>query len=282
MLSEMLEKEHRLAGNAVVNLMLESSTVVGPLLAALLIEQISAAMAIGVVALTWGVLALTYKFAVPADAHAPPKASASRASGLRVVVKEPQLLGLITLSFGFFFCFGPASVAIPLHVVDGLNGSAAVLAGFYTAFGIGAVVGTLVTGYLKNLPMMAATIVTVLGFGSFLGIVGSNVPIVIAWIAFGLCGLFWGPFPSTTTVLFQNLSPADDLSQVLAARGAALSIATPLGTMLGAPLVLALGASRTLWLSAIGLLFLGATAVVFGWIIYRRNSNSAPAVSPPE
>lgn len=263
MLSEMLDKEHRLAGNAVVNLMLEISTVVGPLLAAVIIARGGSVTALGVVAVTWGVLAATYRFAVPrVQGSAAIEPGASRSEGLRVIAREPRLLALIVLSFGFFLFFGPSSVAIPLHVVDGLGASAGTLAGFYTAFGVGAVLGAMVTGHLKRFPMVATTAVVVLGFGLSLSLVGLDVPVYVSWIGFGLCGLFWGPFPSTTTVLFQDLSPESDLPQVLAARGAAISVATPLGAMLGAPLVLAVGAQGTLLLSAACLTVLGFLALL--------------------
>lgn len=261
MLSEMLDKQNHLAGNAVVNLMLEISTVVGPLLAALVIDRGGPVPAIAIVAVTWGILAATYRFGVPPDAHGGVRPGASRSAGLRAIVREPVLLKLIILSFGFFLFFGPASVALPLYVVDGLDASAGTLAGFYTAFGLGAVLGALVTGYLKRFPMLLATSVVVLGFGLSLAVVGLHVPIVASWAAFGMCGLFWGPFPSTTTVLFQELARPDELPQVLAARGAAMSVATPLGAMAGAPLALLLGARQTLLLSAGCLITLGLLAL---------------------
>lgn len=258
MLSEMLDKEQRLAGNALVNLMLEISTVFGPLLAALVIERGGPVPVIGLVALSWGILAASYRFAVPDERRqAAARTGASRAHGLRVVAQEPRLLGLILLSFGFFFFFGPASVALPLHVVDGLGASSSTLAGYYAAFGVGAVLGALLTAYLKRFPLVAATSVTVVAFGGALAVVGSGVPVVVSWVAFGLCGLFWGPFPSTTTVLFQDLTPPEHLPQVLAARGAAMSVATPLGAMLGAPLALLLGPQAVLLASGVCLALLG-------------------------
>nr|WP_281381885.1 MFS transporter [Nocardiopsis mwathae] len=263
MLSELLDKKHHLAGNSVVNVMLELSTVVGPLLAALVIEQGGPEHVLAIVALSFAVLAATYRFAVPRDAErSGVKAGASRSEGLRTIGRDPGLLGLVVLSFGFFLFFGPSSVAIPLYVVEDLEASATTLAGFYTAFGVGAVVGALLTGYLRNLPMLPTTIVIVLGFGLSLIPLGLGFPVLVAWASFGVCGLFWGPFPSTTTALFQASAPPSALPQVLAARSAVISVATPVGAMMGAPLILLLGAQGTLLLSAACITSLGILSLL--------------------
>ncbi|GAB3740275.1 hypothetical protein GCM10027590_54750 [Nocardiopsis nanhaiensis] len=261
MLAELLDKKHHLAGNSLVNVMLELSTVIGPLVAALIIQRGGPEYVLLIVALSFAVLAATYRFAVPKPEDGTGVApGASRSEGLRTIVRQPSLLGLVILSFGFFLFFGPSSVALPLYVVDDLQASAATLAGFYTCFGIGAVVGALFTGYLRNLPMMAATVVIVLGFGLGMLLLSLGLHVFVSWAAFGLCGLFWGPFPSTTTALFQAKAPPASLSQVLAARGAAMSVATPLGAMAGAPLILLVGAQGALFLSALCLTVLGVVS----------------------
>ena len=276
MLSELLDKKDHLAGNSVVNVMLELSTVVGPLLAAIVIARGGPEYVLALVALSFAVLAATYRFAIPRDSdRGGVRAGASRSEGFRAIARDPGLLGLLALSFGFFLFFGPSSVAIPLYVVEDLEASAATLAGFYTAFGIGAVVGALLTGYLRNLPLMPTTICIVLGFGLALAPLGLGLPVVVSWISFGVCGLFWGPFPSTTTALFQGSAPAAALPQVLAARGAVTGVAVPLGAMAGAPLVLMVGAQATLLASAACLTALGVAALLLR-AVPRRSGNRSP------
>jgi len=272
MLSELLDKKDHLAGNSVVNVMLELSTVVGPLLAAIVIARGGPEYVLALVALSFAVLAATYRFAIPRDSdRGGVRAGASRSEGFRAIARDPGLLGLLALSFGFFLFFGPSSVAIPLYVVEDLEASAATLAGFYTAFGIGAVVGALLTGYLRNLPLMPTTICIVLGFGLALAPLGLGLPVAASWISFGVCGLFWGPFPSTTTALFQGSAPAAALPQVLAARGAVTGVAVPLGAMAGAPLVLMVGAQAT----AACLTALGVAALLLR-AVPRRSGNRSP------
>lgn len=282
MLSEWLPQKHHLAGNAVINLMLELSTVVGPLLAALIIARGGPVHVIAAVALSFGVLALTYGVAVPREARTNEVTpGASRSTGFRVIRQDPSLIGLLVLSFGFFFFFGPSTVAIPLYVVEDLEASASILAGFYTAFGVGAVLSALLTGYLRNWPLMPTTIGIVLGFGSVLLPLGLGFPVLVSWISFGLCGFFWGPFPSTTTALFQRAAPAGILPQILAARGAIMGIAVPLGSMIGAPAVLLLGAQGTLLISASCLIAMGMAAALF-FLFGRSPSATAPEGTPEE
>jgi DHA3 family macrolide efflux protein-like MFS transporter len=289
LLSELLPEQHLLAGNAVVNVMLEFSTVAGPPLAALLIAWGGPASVIVIDAATFAVLAATYRYAVPPQARAGQvKAGPSRSAGFRAIGHNPRLIGLLVLSFGFFLFFGPVTVALPLYVVEDLDASAATLAGFYTAFGIGAVVGALIAGYLRNWPLLPTSIGIVLGFGAALVPLGLGMPTVISWVAFAICGLIWGPFPSTTTMLFQRSASTEVLPQVLAARGAVTVVSAPLGAMLGAPALAVLGAQGTLLASAVFIVALGVLAAFF--LALRRspfdpdnaqNSETQPALRRP-
>ncbi|MBB4965212.1 MFS transporter [Saccharothrix violaceirubra] len=271
LLAELLPEEHVLAGNAVVNVLLEFSTVGGPPLAALLIAWAGPAAVIALDAATFAVLALTYRAAVPPSARETRiKAPASRSTGLRTILSNPELVGLMVLSFGFFLFFGPVTVALPVHVSEDLHGTAVQLAGYYTAFGIGAVLGAIVAGYLKNWPMRVTTVGIVLGFGLALLPLGLSPSTVVGWIAFGLCGLIWGPFPSTTTVLFQRAVPADGLAPVLAARGAVMSLAGPAGALVGAPAVVLLTAQGTLAAAAVGMIVLAGLTAAFFLASHRK------------
>ncbi|GAB2935280.1 MFS transporter [Micromonospora polyrhachis] len=268
MLTELLPQRHLLAGNAVVNMMLEFTTVVGPPMAALLIGGSGAVWVIAVDAATFAVLAVTYRYALPRASAAQPKSSASRTAGLRVIRRDPRLLGLLALSFGWFFLYGPVTVALPVYAVEELGGTPATLAAFYTAFGIGAVVGAFAAGYLRTWPLLPTSIGIVLCFGVALVPLGLGVPTTVAWAAFALCGLIWGPFPSTTITLFQQSTDAQNLPRVLAARGAVTVISVPLGAVLGAPALVVLGARGTLLASAVSIVVVGILAA--GFFALRR------------
>ena len=264
LLAELLPDNQLLAGNAVVNLLLEFSVVGGPALAALVIAVAGPAAVIAVDAGTFAVLAATYRFAIPRDARGTRVAPAtSRAAGFRLIRADPRLVALLLLSFCFFLFFGPVTVALPVHVARDLHASASELAGFYTAFGIGAVLGSYGAPHLGQWPLLLVTVATVTGFGVALLPVGLGLPFWAGWIAFGICGLVWGPFPSTTTTLFQRAAHSAALPQILAARGAMTAGATPLGALLAAPIVSAIGAQATIAASAVATIVLGVSFASF-------------------
>lgn len=110
-IAELLPKEHHMAGNSLVNVLLEMSTIVGPLIAALIIARGNPAWVLAAAAFTYMVLAATYKFGIPRGAEARVRAGASRAAGLRATGSDPRLTGLLALSLGFFACSGGPGTA---------------------------------------------------------------------------------------------------------------------------------------------------------------------------
>jgi hypothetical protein len=168
------------------------------------------------------------------------------------------------------------TVAIPLYVADDLQASAGTLAGFYTAFGIGAVTGAFVAGHLQKWPLLPTTIGIVLGFGLALLPLGLGGPVIVSWVAFGLCGAIWGPFPTTTTTLFQRQAGAEHLPQILAARTALTGLAVPLGATLGAPAIAILGAAGAILASSLSLIALGVAAAAF----FLLQGTGAPGPEP--
>ncbi|WP_433044957.1 MFS transporter [Dactylosporangium sp. CS-033363] len=202
-------------------------------------------------AASFAVLALTYRWAVGAKGPEP-----------ATTPKARTLSGLLVVSFVFFLVFGPFYVALPLHVADDLHASATLLGLYYTAFGIGAVVGGLATAYLRRLPQWPATIGIILAFGLTVLPLGLGAPAAVSLPMFGLAGLCWAPYVPMAMALFQRTTPADRLPQVLATFGSITVIAVPLGTAAGGPLVTALGAEHTLLLSAIAMVTLGLAAAI--------------------
>lgn len=259
LVAETLPVEHHLPANAVMTVIGEFAVVVGPPLAGVLIAWTNAAVVIAVDAVSFAVLAATYRLAVPAGRA---EARESRTAGFRAIFGDRTLLGLLTLTFGFFFLFGPFYVAMPIHVAEDLHASAAVLGAYYTAFGGGAVVGGLVTGYLRRWRLWPTTIGIVVAFGAAMLPLGLGVPAGVALASSALAGAIWAPYMSTSMALFQRSTAADALAPVLAANGSILVMAVPLGTILGGPLVTAIGARETLLVCAVATIVLGAAATV--------------------
>ncbi|MEV0563295.1 MFS transporter [Dactylosporangium sp. NPDC050588] len=274
LIAELLPPVHHLPANAVLTTIANGATIAGPPLAGLLIGWTSPATVIAIDAASFVVLALTYRLAVPPGAPAA-DGSSSRA-GFAALRRDRTLLGLLALSFAFFFLFGPFYVAMPIHVATDLHGSATLLGAYYTAFGAGALLGGLVTGYLRRLSLWPTTIGIVLAFGTAMLPLGLDVPTPVAIGSFALAGAIWAPYMATSMALFQRTTPAADLPQVLAANGAVLVLAVPLGTMLGGPLVALLGARPTLLACAAATIALGVFVIPVWW--YRRHgSGGGPA-----
>lgn len=277
LIAELLPHRHHLPANAVLSTISGFATVIGPPLAGILIGWTGPVWVIAVDAVTFAVLALTYRVAVPAGgANRPTRVAASRTAGFGFIRHHRALLGLLGLSFGFFFLFGPVYVALPIHVVEDRHTSATVLGSYYTAFGVGGVVGSLAAGYLHRWSLWPTIVGIVVGFGAAMLPLGLAVPIGVSLPAFALAGLIWAPYRSTSMALFQRTCTASQLSQVLAANGAVTVLAVPLGTMLGGPLVAAIGARETLLLCATATVTLGVIAGGLTVLRHRTSLRRAP------
>ncbi|MFV2020254.1 MFS transporter [Micromonospora sp. LOL_023] len=261
LIAELLPQEHRLAGNALIGLFAEASMLVGPALAAILIGVGGPVLVIAVTAATFAVLAITYLLAVPRTARAPiEQRQASSLAGFTAIWRDRTLLGLAGLTFGFFFLYGPVQVALPIHAVQALGGSAGALAAFWTVFAVGAIVGGFAAGYLRRWPLWPTTIAIVLGWGAALLPLGLGAPTGLALAAFAVGGLIWAPFPATTMALLQQSTDGTMRAPVLAAYAAIVTLSVPLGTMAGGPLITAVGAQPTIVASAVLTLAFGAAA----------------------
>ena len=256
LIAELLPSRDHLPANAVLTVITEASAIVGPLLGGVLISTTDMALVIAIDAASFAVLAATYRLAIPPTAGRDRKPE-SRTAGFRAIRRDRTLLGLLALTFGFMFVFGPLYVALPVHVAEDLGGSATVLAAYFTAFGAGAVVGGLSAGYLRRLPLWPTLAGTVLASGAAMLPLGLGAPTPVALAGVALAGVVWAPYMPTSMALYQRRTPADRLAPVLAANGSVLEVAVPLGTVLGGPLVTALGARETLLAIALATLALG-------------------------
>lgn len=101
-------------------------------------------------------------------------------------------------------------------------------------------------------------------------------PLGVTLICFAVGGLVYGPFVPLTYALFQSITTTANLPSVLAARSAALIVATPLGTAIGGPIVAGIGAGWTL--TASGAATVGLTALAT--LVWRPRPSRALAPSP--
>jgi len=272
-LADLVPDEDRLAANTLVSTLTFAATIAGPLLAGLLVTGMSAAFVIGLDALSYLFLAiLVLRTPLPnsdgADDVVRPVDTTAARGGFALLRSQPELLGLLALTWFFNLLYGPVEVALPLHVTDDLHASAALLGLYWMLFGVGAVLGGLTVGGLRQLPLWPVTIAIVIGWGLCLVPFGLDVSTAVTVAAFTLGGAIYGPFVPISVTLMQAKSPPEHLTAMLAARSAALLTASPLGTVLGGPLTQAVGPRATLCGSGLATVALGVVAAVL--LLLRR------------
>lgn len=195
----MVVDERRLpAANALMEGMRQLSSLVGPVLAGLLVQAVSTGPAFAIDALSFAVAAL-FLMAVrggrrAGNADHPDVGSAVR-DGLRYALADPAIRSLLLLTAALNLAFGgPIMVGLPwlaeIRFAEGPAAYGLMIAGW----GAGAVVGTVVAG---SLPRVANLGHVVLALGLVLGIglaaigFAPGVPIAFAVLAvMGLAGGF--------------------------------------------------------------------------------------------
>jgi MFS family permease len=274
LLAELLPDGQRLAANTLVSSLNFAGTIAGPAIAGVLVTHVSSALVIGLDALTYVFLAvLVARIRLPESGHVSIGDRAIARGGLALLRSYPELLGLLTLSWFFNLLYGPVEVALPLHVTNDLHAPGTLLGIYWMLFGIGAVLGSLAVGALRQLPLWPVTIAIVIAWGIALLPFGFDVPTVVTVACFTFGGAIYGPFVALSVTLMQAKSPPQHLAAMLAARSAVLLTASPLGTALGGPLTTALGPRATLGGSGLATVMLGAVACVL-LLVRRRTSDN--------
>jgi MFS family permease len=261
MLSEVGGPQGRLAANALANAQVSFATIVGPLLAGLLLAWVSPGLLLGLDAASFAFLGIVaWRAGVTAEAVGQPIDTSAAESGFRLL-RRPDLLSLTLVTWVFFFLYGPVEVALPVYVAVDLQAPAGLLGVYWGTFGVGALAASLITGTIRGRNMRRITLLIIAGWGAIL-LPFAFAPIPVTLVAFALGGLIYGPFIPLTYALFQSSTTAVNLPFVLAARSAVVMVSTPLGTAIGGPLVSSFGASGTLALSGLATVLLAAVATV--------------------
>jgi MFS family permease len=271
LLAELLPDEQRLAANTLVGSLDFTATIAGPAIAGVLVTYVSSALVLGLDALTYAFLALlAARMRLPESGHVSLVDEEAARGGFALMRSYPELLGLLTLTWFFNFLYGPVEVALPLHVTDDLHAPGTLLGLYWMLFGIGAVLGGLAVGALRQLPLWPVTVFIVVAWGLALLPFGFDVPTPVTVACFTLGGVIYGPFVALSVTLMQAKAPPQHLAAMLAARSAALLTASPIGTALGGPLTTALGPRATLGGSGLATVMLGTIASVLLLVRRRR------------
>jgi MFS family permease len=270
LLAELLPDEQRLAANTLVSSLEFAAMIAGPAIAGVLVTYVSSALVLGLDALSYLFLAvLVARMRLPGSGHVSLVDQAAARGGFALLRFHPELLGLLTLTWFFNLLYGPVEVALPLHVTDDLHAPGTLLGLYWMLFGIGAVLGGLAVGALRQLPLWPVTVGIVVAWGLLLLPFGLDAPTAVTIACFTLGGAIYGPFVPLSVTLMQAKSPPQHLAPMLAARSAVLLTASPLGTAVGGPLTTALGPRATLGGSGLATVVLGTVAS--GLLLARRS-----------
>jgi Major Facilitator Superfamily len=275
LIAEQLPEDDRMAGNALVSTFTQATIVVGPALAGGVTALVGPGWVIGADALSFAVLAVSCSVVPARRSGSPAALDEGAAGGWRTIVRQPRLLGLIAVTCVFFFLYGPVEVALPIHVAAELHGSPGLLGLYWTVFGIGAVVGGLGAGLLRNRPLWLVVVIIIVGWGAALLPLGLSDAVLPGLIGFAAGGLIYGPFTAICTALFQRACSPGVLSRVLATRTAMTTPSTALGMLIGGPVVTAIGGRSTLLASAVLTIALGILVAVAVRVAQGSGSEAA-------
>jgi predicted MFS family arabinose efflux permease len=277
MLAQLGGEEGRLAANSLATAQVWLATIVGPAAAGLLLARIAPAWVLGFDAATFAFLgAQAWRTHTDAPATEQPVDARAAESGFRLL-RRGDLLGLIVLTWLFFFLYGPVEDALPVYVAHDLGAHAGLLGAYWVSFGVGAFVSTLLVGALRSRANRRITLLIVAGWGACL-VPFAFAPVGVTLLCFALGGLVYGPFIPLTYALFQSVTSTANLPSVLAARSAVVIVAAPLGTAIGGPIVAGIGAAWTLTASGVATVLLAAVATA----VWQPSRSRRPAPSPEQ
>lgn len=282
--AENLAPADRLAGHSLVGSQEHLSYIAGPPLAGLVSAAIGPAAVLAADAVSYLYLALVAA-RVRGDGTVGRRPAVPLRRTGRTLVRHPELVGLLALTFVFYLLYGPIEVAVPVFVADRMGGDPTVLGWIWGAFGVGAVIGALVTGTLRRLPLWPTALTIVAGWGLAILPFAQFGTLAAGIAGFGLGGLIYAPYGPVTITLLQRTAPFDELVSLSAFRSAILVIATPLGAALGGLLVGALGPAGTIRLSGlttVGLAVLGAVLIPLVRLNRHRREQPGLPVSRTE
>jgi len=277
-----------LDANARLEVSYSAAGLVGPGLGGLLVQALRAATAIVVDAVSYAVSALCILRIRSEEAE--PDRSASAATGMGAAVREGlqyvfghALLIRIALCSGLYNMFSGLSMAVFLvYAVRQLEVSAATIGLIFSAGGLGALTGTLLSSRTgRRWSVGTALSVGALVQGSAFLLVPAAPPAapVPFFLAAMLLESTFNPLYNVTQIsLRQTITPPHLYGRMTATMRFLVWGALPLGSLLGGVLGDSLGLRNTLWVGAVGT-SLSALPVLFGPLRKLREMPEPAVVS---
>ncbi|WP_367307099.1 MFS transporter [Alicyclobacillus acidocaldarius] len=272
-----VEEEHVAQASSIVQTVQQASTVVGPILAAVLLAQRDYRLMFVVVAFVFAVAAVTV-FWLRLRAHgglAEPVQGVSAvlrdiADGLRFVAQIRLLLIVMCLSLVVnLFCIGPLSIGVPV-MIRGRGWTGAVLGEYQSALGIGSIVGGVIVALLKG---FQGKLIWIGMCGALMGLAMATVGYwqvpIQGMAALGLVGILMSIVNIPFLAFLQSSIPEEKLGRVISVLMLVSVGFTPISYALSS-WILQQGVAPELLLLACGAGVAGAFAALYATPDYRH------------
>ena len=256
-----LVPDHKLeAGNAALTWTQQLPSVLGPILAGILVASWGAAQALWFDAASFAVFALllTTLPSTPARVLEP-----TTHTGLKMLLAYPRVVVVSILSLAFFAAYGPLEAALPVYARTVLHTDAAGYGSLWSVGGVGILLGSLLVPALSKLrPGWVLPGITFFWGVLQLGIgLSSSLPWCMVWMF--LACIIWGPYTALETSLIQRSVPGDQHGRIFGARASLMTPAAPLGTALGGAALGFMTSSMVIVVSAVLCILAGIVAFSF-------------------
>ncbi|HET8912378.1 MAG TPA: MFS transporter [Ktedonobacteraceae bacterium] len=247
--------------NALTSTSMQFSWLLGPALAGIVVSQAGGAFALFIDAISFLLMGLLIFSLPPVSRHMlkeSPQVKESWFGGFALLFGRKEIRLLTCLSFIFFFSYGPLEAALPLYSDRILHVGAQGYGLLWTGFGVGALVGALLTGFVaaRARPGLTQPLIAIL-WGGFLCplLIIRSLPLALICLALGACS--WAPYTPIEASLLQRLIPPSMRGRVFGARFALITASAPLGTLIGGFLLEYVSASIVIGISGLACILAG-------------------------
>jgi predicted MFS family arabinose efflux permease len=264
LLSSVVPNEDLLNAISLQSAIFNGAAVAGPALAGLIVNWIGLAADFFLNALSFlpVLLALVLVPSAPSALRRREKLINQIREGLGAVRRDAVLVSALA-SYGILLFAGPSlQLLLPVLAVDRLHVGASMLGFLFSAAGIGAVIGALTLGSVRE-PSVRFARGAVVCWCAALAVTGTATVVPVAFCALVVLGACQNIAGSSTSAFLQGRVPAQQRGRVMSLNTLLVMGVRPLGDFPAGAMIAAIGAPIT---AATAALVVGFA----GWFIYAR------------
>ena len=247
------------------------AAMLGPALAGALIPFVGAPNVLYVDAATYLVAFVLVLVFVPRRKHVGEAVQHGVLAGLRFLVRDRLLAPMAAVVVGFGFLGAGMSAGLPVYAYDAFDGSSWIAGLFYSAFGAGAVVGSVlaIVAVRKIAPLRLAAL-AIIAFSIPLWVLPFLPPWPVVFIALFTAMLFTPLVNGPTLGVLTARTPEDLRPKVMTAVISANTLAAPLGFLIAGQVLEHWGVVPLFTAVVLGITWM---AIVFAAITWRHDDS---------